>query len=611
MKKTIFFLSFNIIFNVLIVAQSVDKQLAKAGNEIITENEFKERYELSPHPRASNALDTALVKKEYLYTLIAEKLLAQNAKELHVDTTQEIKNIMSYIERMYVRDAYYKVEIKDKLNIPQQKILEGEKRFHKILRVKFIKADDENEINRIYNELKDSVSFDSLLVLRPEDSEDQAVFDSVKFGMLPEFLEDTLYALKINQFTAPIQIENGWYIFKLFDAVEVAGPDRIDLLSKVHTIVEEREIKKLQYKFYLKFFSNLKVDVDRSLFEEILKKIMSVFDEKKSLASQSQNKTAELSGLDFNKIEQALGNKVDSILIKFKEAPETVKEFLTQFKYNGFRVNSTDYDTVGTQFNFYVKNYIQSELLAREGYKRNLQNLPEVKKELKTWDDYYLSNAMREKFYDSASVSDAQAYDFYTKNYDLINSSDEVNILEILSDNLEVIGKVLKELKQGADFKELAAKYTIRDSLKNKGGEFGFFPITEHGEIGRIAANMKVGDIYGPIKTPEGYSLIKLIGKRVVKKVKDKRFDEIKDDIKNILRTRLMDSKLQYYVANLAVKYGVSVNQDVLNSIPVMQINMMAFRLMGFGGKIYAVPFEPLFANWYNIYLMYKSKLLQ
>ncbi|MHB8854252.1 MAG: peptidyl-prolyl cis-trans isomerase [Ignavibacteriaceae bacterium] len=610
MKKTIFFLSFNIIFNVLIVAQSVDKQLAKAGNEIITENEFKERYELSPHPRTSNSLDTALVKKEYLYTLIAEKLLAQNARELHIDTTQEIKDIMSYFERMYVRDAYYKIEIKDKLKIPQEKILEGENRFLKILRVNFINDDDENGIRLIYNELKGGASFDSLLVLRPEDSEDQAVFDSVKFGMLPEFLEDTLYALQLGQFTQPIQIANKWYIFKLSDILEVSGPDRIDLLSKVHTIIEDREIKKLQYKFYLKFFTNLKVDVDRNLFDEILNKILIVFDEKKSIVPQPKTKTSVLTESDFKKIEVSLGSKLDSIFIKFKHAPETVKEFLTQFQDNGFRVDSIDYNTIGTEFNSYVKNYIQSELLAREGYKSSLQNLPDVKKELKTWDDYYLSNAMRKKFYDSASVSDEQAYDFYTKNYDLINSSEEVNILEILSDNLDVISKVLMELKKGTDFRELATEYTMRDSLKDKGGEFGFFPITEHGEIGTVAANLKVGEVYGPIKTPEGYSLIKLIGKREVKKVKDKRFDEIKNDIKDILRTRIMDSKLQYYVADLALKYGVKINQDMLNSIPVMQINMMAFRMMGFGGRIYAVPFEPLFANWFNIYLMKKSGLL-
>jgi parvulin-like peptidyl-prolyl isomerase len=618
MKKLTLFLLLYVFLSLFTLAQSIDKQLAKAGNEIITENEFKDRYELSPHPRTSRSLDTAVVKKEYLYTLLAEKLLAQKAREINVDTTKEIKDIMSYLERMYVKDAYYKIEIKDKLAIPEQKIIEGEKRFPKVLCIKFIKLEDKIELRHIYSMLKEGNSFDSLLALKPEDSQDQAVFDSVKFGMLPEFLEDTLFALNENQLTAPIQIGNRWYVFKLIGDRDVAVPDKIDLLSKVHKIVEDRETRKLQHEFYLKFFGNLKVNVNRRLFNLVLDEIMKIFNDKGSNASQVKNKTFELNAPDFLKIEQALGKKIisneailDSIFIRFDEIPETVKEFLTQFKNNGFRVSSINYDTVGTQFNDYVKNYIQSELLAREGYKRSLQNLPEVKKELKTWKDFYLSDAMRKKFYDSATVSDAQAYEFYSKNYNLINSSEEVNVLEILSDSLEVIGDVLKMLDKGTDFKELASRYTIRDSLKNKGGEFGYFPITEHDEIGKAAASIKMGEIYGPIKTPDGYSLIKLIGKRIVKKEKDKRFEDIKDDIKNILRTRIMDSKLQYYVAKLAIEYGVNIKQDVLNSIPIMKINMMAFRLMGFGGKIYAVPFEPLFANWYKIYLMYKSNLIQ
>ncbi len=51
--------------------------VAKAGSYKITAEEFKDRLEFSPHPRSTGALDTALVKKEFLYTLIAEKLLAR------------------------------------------------------------------------------------------------------------------------------------------------------------------------------------------------------------------------------------------------------------------------------------------------------------------------------------------------------------------------------------------------------------------------------------------------------------------------------------------------------------------------------------------------------
>ena len=49
---------------------------------------------------------------------------------------------------------------------------------------------------------------------------------------------------------------------------------------------------------------------------------------------------------------------------------------------------------------------------------------------------------------------------------------------------------------------------------KNLTENMVYFPITEHGEIGRIASTMNVGDIYGPLELKEGYSIFKLIDKQ-------------------------------------------------------------------------------------------------
>ncbi|MCK7516464.1 MAG: peptidylprolyl isomerase [Ignavibacteriales bacterium] len=49
---------------------------------------------------------------------------------------------------------------------------------------------------------------------------------------------------------------------------------------------------------------------------------------------------------------------------------------------------------------------------------------------------------------------------------------------------------------------------------KKSNGEYGLFPVTENGEIGRIASTMNVGDIYGPLELKEGYSIFKLIDKQ-------------------------------------------------------------------------------------------------
>ena len=73
-----------------------------------------------------------------------------------------------------------------------------------------------------------------------------------------------------------------------------------------------------------------------------------------------------------------------------------------------------------------------------------------------------------------------------------------VNIVEILTDSLENVEKIFNELKSGKDIKLISQKkFNKENGLKRKDGEYGLFPITQHGEIGRIASTMNVGDVYG------------------------------------------------------------------------------------------------------------------
>ena len=165
---------------------------------------------------------------------------------------------------------------------------------------------------------------------------------------------------------------------------------------------------------------------------------------------------------------------------------------------------------------------------------------------------------------------------------------------------MDVVNEVLKALDKSADIRELAKIHTKRVWTKEKGGEFGYFPVTMYGDIGKIAGEMKVGEIYGPLKTNDGYSIFKLIGKRKPKVKIPKAFTDIKDEIKSELRYKKVKNKLESRTAELANKYGVSINNRLLNSIKVNNLNMLVYRYMGFGGRILAFPITPPFYEWYQ-----------
>jgi peptidyl-prolyl cis-trans isomerase C len=245
-----------------------------------------------------------------------------------------------------------------------------------------------------------------------------------------------------------------------------------------------------------------------------------------------------------------------------------------------------------------VKRFIERELLVREAYDKGLNELPEVQASIDMWRDSYLAKMMKNRFYDSAEVSDQEAREYFDNRDENEGFVKKVNIVEILVDSLEMVEEIFRRLDEGSDFRELAVRFTQREwTIKNE-GEFGFFPVTEYGEIGRTAADMEVGEIFGPLEVPEGYSIFKLIDvKKEAEKLPDS-FEKAKSKIKEKLKMQKVKDIMVDETIRLADKYGVSVDKNLLNSISVKNYNMLVYRYMGFGGRITAVPQTIPFTEW-------------
>jgi parvulin-like peptidyl-prolyl isomerase len=611
--KIIFLFLYLLIFNPVFFSQQenpdANKIVAQAGNDKITAEEFKYRFDFSPHPRKSESLDTSLVKREYLYTLIAEKLLAQKAKSLNLDTAKDIRDILKYMEKLFVRDEYFKLEISNKIKITPEEIKEAEIRSTKLLVVKYLYSEDENEINNLYSKLKKGASIDSLLIDRPEYKE-QLTSRTVSFGTLDKSLEDSLYNLKPGEFTTPLKTAQRWYIFKLIKIIKDPSFTNEDTRFKIEKKIKDRKTERLADEFLFNFLHKQKVEVDKEIFFKILGMIKNIVKERLSEGHESM--PLILGASDFDKIINLLGKEtIREPFIKFEHNPEPVEEFLTQSKFITFKVDSVVLRNIDYAFNDYVKDYIQNELLVRAAYKKGIQNYTSVKKDMKVWEDYYLAQGLEKKIYDSIHVSANEAYEFYTRNNDSTSNSDEVHIKEILTDNLDKIEAALNEINKGLSFEDAVKKYSINNSLKAKGGDLGYFRTTSFGEIGKIAGEMKVGEIYGPIKVQDDYALIKLIEKRKSSKPIDTSFTNIKDDMIEFVKGIKLRGKLKKYVAGLASEYGIKINAGIFKSVPVLQFNTVTVRMIGFGGRIYAFPYQPLFSDWYDLYKSEMGKMLQ
>ncbi len=602
MNKFIFFPLLSLLLSLEIYPQEfLKKPLARISDMEITQEEFLERYEMTPGFNRQKKISTESNEIEFLFTLIAEKLWALEAVNRKLDTTEVIKFTTKSFEKMFTRDAFFKKEIRDKIKITDEEINYGLVKNSSKLFLNFLFSEDAEEINSLYKLLNAGIPFDSILIESPELDEQKKPIEVV-FGQMEESVEDILYRLKIGENSQPILTSDGWYIFKLVnrsDELLASENSKDDAIKNVRKIIEARKLIEQQKEFYEEFFKDKKIDVDPQIFESLSKEISSIFEYKKTALAINDNELINLDINDILKIETDFGKeKLDKIFIKFNNDPVTTEEYLQDLLFDGYKAKEYKINFIRASLDDRLKKDIEKELLYREGVIRGYADLPEVKKEVELWRSNYLFQLLKDHYRDSVAVTDDEVFKYYQKNNKPESYPMLVNIVEILTDSLENVEKIFNELKSGKDIKLIAKKFNKREWIKKKDGEYGLFPITQYGEIGRIASTMNVGDVYGPLKLDEGYSIFKLIDKQKEKIIPPKPFEKFKDQYKQDLIYQKLYKRMTDFTYNLAVKYGVNLNLDLLDKIEVTTIPSFGIRYLGFGGKITAVPLIAPNADW-------------
>jgi len=357
------------------------------------------------------------------------------------------------------------------------------------------------------------------------------------------------------------------------------------------------------------FFSGKKITTHGELFWSMSGQITRQLQKKKPL-QQNDSVVVRFDASDYEQAAANLGG--DTLKMPFvidETYPLLVDEFLRTITFEGFGANKTDINSISYLLNVKVKTIIENEQIAREAYNRGYQNLADVKRSIAMWRDNYLARLLKYQIISSITTTEDEVRDYY---FALNNGKQlpvpEANIIEVLTDSLEVVELVLDKLNNGADFRALAMQHTKRLWVKKNNGEFGFFPINLYGEIGKAAAQMEIGEVYGPLKVDDSYSIFKLIDRKEAPTSAEVPFEEVKDKLYEEVRIKKLAQKFIDYTVELANKYGVDVNQQAVNNILLKDYQMLVYRYMGFGGRLLAVPLTIPFTEWVTPWLEQKKE---
>ncbi len=164
-------------------------------------------------------------------------------------------------------------------------------------------------------------------------------------------------------------------------------------------------------------------------------------------------------------------------------------------------------------------------------------------------------------------ISDAQLEAIYKQNIQQYEVPNRVHVQHILfltvdkpDAEVQEIKKraedVLKQAKSGANFEDLARKYSEDPGTKDKGGDLGWIVQGQTvPEFEKVAFSLPKGSISDLVKTQYGFHIIKIIDKETAH---TKSFDEVKDSI----RAQLLPNEAEKQASDIADKLSQAIRQS-------------------------------------------------
>ena len=176
------------------------------------------------------------------------------------------------------------------------------------------------------------------------------------------------------------------------------------------------------------------------------------------------------------------------------------------------------------------------------------------------------------KLRDTTQVSDADLHAYYNAHIDQYKVENRAHVEHIL---FKTIGKtdaeiaeirqkaedVLKKAKSGANFEDLAKKYSEDDATKAKGGDLGWIVEKQTvPEFEQAAFSVPKGSVSDLVKTQYGFHIIKVLDRETAH---TKPFEEVRSTIVPVLT----DQKAAEQANNISTQMASAVRQSNRQSL--------------------------------------------
>lgn len=357
--------------------------------------------------------------------------------------------------------------------------------------------------------------------------------------LVPEF-EKAIYKLKDGEISGKVHTSFGIHIIRRDSTFDFDEEEERAELKRMYKRVYFTEDKKAHLKeLSMKYGYNL----DEKNFNEFLSKLdTNATNLKKNWDSLVTKKLGSKTLYNFNKKKTTVADFIKEMNSKSELRglglnEQGLKECISRLIYPiSFELASANLEKDYPDFKALMDEFRDGILLFRV-------------EALEVWDKLKFDSTKAKEYFDNLDK------DFYTE------PSWDISEIYVLNDSLAK--DLYKQLKDGADFAELASTATQRSKFREKKGHWGVINAKEK-KIAKIVAekNITSETLLEPVKFEGGWSIIKVHSYEPVRK---KTFEEAISDFAPDFQDMMQKKLTNAWIDNVKKKFPVKINNKALD----------------------------------------------
>jgi len=575
--------------------QVSEPAIARAGDVFISEREFLERFELTPGLYRHRKPQLEQEKLTLLYSMVAEKLLAQEALARNCDTAAHYNRALADLTRLLVRDELYRREVRGRVTVSPAEIKEGIARARKQLHVEYFFFAEEADARFVRGQLKTGKDFDRFSL----DSTLGAIRDTatVIWGDADTTIEEAAYRLTKDGISPVVPAGEGLYILRLL----AASPNTfytemppVTLRERIVARIRMRKEQSREDRYVRDLLRERKAFSPPDLFKRFAAAVDAVF-----RPVYTPPSTALSAAMGASLLLRLADAEQETLIVAGSRA-WTVGEAVERLVTKGFTVNGDSVRGVASRLYSVFWEWSKHELLAQEGFARGLDRSRAVAQRLAPWRDHFLAGMAQQRIREIVRVDDAEVY-AYIRSTDSTLSPPEVRLRVLRTSGITEMDGAFRQLEAGVSFEQVIRLFSADPADRQSGGITPFFSVTERYPLGAIASRLETGEFYGPLRDTTGYIYMQLIERRSDALPGDTafaaRFARAREEARRLKERRAVT----LFIARSAAARGVDIYQERLSRLQVTPVPMMTYRLLGFGGRMFEVPFVEPQLDWLNV----------